>query len=63
VTGARIFHGKLRETVANPAAYLELPGAEHGFDGIHSPRTEPVIRGVHRFLEWTREQANFIMHP
>ena len=54
--GARIFHQKMLEVSMNPAVYLELPGAEHAFDNIHSPRTDPVIRGVHRFLEWSLAQ-------
>jgi acetyl esterase/lipase len=54
VTGARIFHKKLKEISNNPAIYLELPGAEHAFDSFHSPRTDPVIKGIHRFLERTR---------
>jgi acetyl esterase/lipase len=54
VTGARHFHRKLKEVAGNTAVYLELPGAEHAFDSLHSPRTDPVIRGVHRFLEWAR---------
>ncbi len=54
VTGARIFHGKLSEASNKQTVYLELPGAEHAFDCLRSPRTEPVIRGVHRFLEWAR---------
>ncbi len=51
--GASLFHRKLTEVSDNPVVYLELPGAEHAFDNIHSPRTDPVIRGVHRFLEWS----------
>jgi acetyl esterase/lipase len=54
--GAHIFHQKLLEVSENPAVYLELPGAEHAFDNIHSPRTDPVIHGVHRFLEWSLAQ-------
>ena len=60
--GARAFHLKLRETSQSPSVYLELPGAEHAFDNIHSPRTEAVSRGVHRFLEWSRAQHNACQH-
>jgi acetyl esterase/lipase len=56
INGARSFHQKLKETSNSAAVYLELPGAEHAFDNIHSPRTDPVIKGVHRFLEWARAQ-------
>jgi Esterase/lipase len=60
VTGARLFSLKLQETSKNPSVYLELPGAEHAFDLIHSPRTEPVIAGVYCFMEWclARQRAN-----
>jgi hypothetical protein len=34
--------------------YVELQGAEHAFDIMHSPRTEHAIDGVQRFLEWVR---------
>lgn len=52
VNGARHFHRELTKISNQPAVYLELPGAEHAFDNIHSPRTDPVAKGVHRFLEW-----------
>jgi hypothetical protein len=42
----------LREVSANPVVYLELPGAEHAWEMLHSYRTEHTIDGVHRFLEW-----------
>lgn len=56
VSEGRIFHKKLAETSRNPAIYMELPGAEHAFDTVHSLRTEHVINGIHRFLEWTFQQ-------
>jgi acetyl esterase/lipase len=52
VERARVFKQKIAEISENSVVYLELPGAEHAFDCIHSPRTDAVIRGVHRFLEW-----------
>lgn len=58
ITGARLFHKKLKEVSKNPAVYLELPGAEHAFDAFHSPRTEPTIKGIHTFLEWARAEHN-----
>jgi acetyl esterase/lipase len=58
INGARLFHQKLKEVSTNPAIYLELPGAEHGFDVFHSPRTEPTIKGIHKFLEWARAEHN-----
>jgi acetyl esterase/lipase len=57
VNEGRIFSQKLREASNNPVIFLELPGAEHAFEIIHSPRTEQTIDGVHRFLEWVRASS------
>ena len=54
VADARLFTRRLRETSRNPVVYVELQGAEHAFDIMHSPRTEHAIDGVQRFLEWVR---------
>ena len=54
INDGRTFAQRLRRSSRKPVVFLELPGAEHGFDCMHSPRTEQVIDGVHRFLEWTR---------
>lgn len=54
VNEGRVFSQKLREISNNPVVYLELPGAEHGFDMVRSPRTEQTIDGIHHFLEWVR---------
>ncbi len=54
VGDARIFSQRLRRTSRSPTVFLELRGAEHGFDNMHSARTEYTLDGVHRFLEWTR---------
>ena len=54
VTEGRVFSQKLRETSDNPVVYLELPGAEHAWEVVHSLRTEHTVDGVHRFLEWVR---------
>jgi acetyl esterase/lipase len=54
VADARTFVQRLRRSSRNPVVFVELPGAEHGFDFMHSPRTENAIDGVHRFLEWVR---------
>lgn len=53
---ARTFAQRLRRSSSNPVVFVELPGAEHGFDFMHSPRTEAAIDGVHRFLEWVRSR-------
>ena len=54
VSEGRVFSQKLRETSTNPVVYLELPGAEHAWEVVHSLRTEHTVDGVHRFLEWVR---------
>ncbi|MCB1676375.1 MAG: alpha/beta hydrolase [Halioglobus sp.] len=54
IADARIFSQKLRETSKNPVVYVEMPGAEHAWEVMHSLRTEHTIDGVHRFLEWVR---------
>lgn len=54
VAEGRVFSRKLRETSTAPVVYLEMPGAEHAWEVIHSLRTEHTIDGVHRFLEWVR---------
>lgn len=54
VTEGRVFSSKLREVSNSPVVYLELPGAEHAWEVVHSLRTEHTIDGVHRFLEWVR---------
>lgn len=54
VNEGRVFSEKLRAVSDKPVVFLELPGAEHGFDCFHSPRTEYTIDGIHRFLEWAR---------
>jgi acetyl esterase/lipase len=54
VNEGRVFSQKLREVSKNPVVYVEMPGAEHAWEIIHSLRTEHTIDGVHRFLEWVR---------
>lgn len=54
ISDGRTFAQRLRRTSRKPVVFVELPGAEHGFDFMHSPRTEFVIDGVHRFLDWVR---------
>ena len=56
ISGASSFYEQVRKTSKNPSVFVKLPGAEHGFDTFHSPRTDAVSRGVHRFLEWIRTQ-------
>ena len=54
VNEGRVFCQKLREVSRNPVVYVEMPGAEHAWELVHSLRTEHTIDGVHRFLEWVR---------
>ena len=54
VAEGRAFSHKLREVSQNPGVYVEMPGAEHAWETVHSLRTEHTIDGVHRFLEWVR---------
>jgi len=54
VNEGRVFSRKLREKSNNPVVYVEMPGAEHAWEIIHSLRTEHTVDGVHRFLEWVR---------
>lgn len=49
---AEIFAAKLRAVSANPVVYAGLPGTHHGFDLVHSVRTEYTINHVSAFLEW-----------
>jgi acetyl esterase/lipase len=54
VTEGRVFSAKLGEVSKSAVVYLEMPGAEHGFEMLHSLRTEYTIEGVYCFLEWVR---------
>jgi acetyl esterase/lipase len=48
---ARSFVSHVRDASANTVTYVELPGAQHGFDLTASPRTRAVVAGVDTFLE------------
>lgn len=52
VNDGRVFVDKLRDASDNPVIYVEMPGAEHAWETVHSLRTEHTIDGVHQFLEW-----------
>ncbi|MFT7218540.1 MAG: acetyl esterase/lipase [Candidatus Azotimanducaceae bacterium] len=53
---AREFVASLRETSTQKSVYLEVPGAQHAFDLLPSPRSELVKFGVEKFLTWTYSQ-------
>ncbi|MBP6681829.1 MAG: alpha/beta hydrolase [Halioglobus sp.] len=54
VAEGRVLSAKLRGVSRQPVVYVEMPGAEHAWEIVHSLRTEHTIDGVHRFLEWVR---------
>lgn len=58
VADARAFVTKLSAASKNPVVYAELRGAQHAFDIFTSIRSAHVVRGVERFLEWTRATAD-----
>ncbi|MGX1856345.1 alpha/beta hydrolase [Dietzia sp. NPDC055340] len=51
VKGARRLVRHLRTASANPVVYAELPGAQHGFDAVRSPRYLAVVAAIRRFTE------------
>lgn len=60
VSDARVFAEVVSRASSNEVRYLELHGAQHAFDSFRSPRTNQVVRGVHRFVGamWRRHQEN-----
>jgi acetyl esterase/lipase len=58
VAKARKFARALKSVSASPVVYVEMPGAEHGFEILRTVRTEYAIDGVHRFLEWVRARQS-----
>jgi acetyl esterase/lipase len=52
VAEARDFAGSLRDVSNEPVLYAELPGAQHGWDMLRTPRALHTVRAVTRFLEW-----------
>jgi acetyl esterase/lipase len=54
VEEARRFVSALRQASRATVAYAELPGAQHAFDVIASPRPAHAIAGIVRFLEGIR---------
>ncbi len=49
VSGARALHRKLRTEATTPVVYVELPGAQHGFDLFRSLRSDAVVAGIEQF--------------
>jgi len=54
---AREFVAALRDASESPVGYAELPGAQHAFDTLGSPRGHNTAVAVQRFLDWTRTRA------
>lgn len=48
----RDFYDELRKVSQNPVLYAEMPGAQHAFDVIHSPRAHQSAEAVGEFLSW-----------
>lgn len=57
VDDARDFVARLRAVSASPVVYAELPGAQHAFDLLASPRCEAVVDGIEVFAAWALERA------
>jgi acetyl esterase/lipase len=57
VEQARYFVERLRLVSRNPVAYAELPGAQHAFDFLRSPRTTCTVRAIARFLTVVRART------
>ncbi|WP_159149630.1 alpha/beta hydrolase, partial [Dietzia lutea] len=51
VKGSRRLVRHLRAGSPNPVIYAELPGAQHGFDAVRSPRYLAVVDAVARFTD------------
>jgi acetyl esterase/lipase len=51
VKGSRRLVRHLREQSANPVMYAELPGAQHGFDAVRTPRYLAVVAAVAEFTD------------
>ncbi|KAA0111224.1 alpha/beta hydrolase [Mycolicibacterium sp. P1-5] len=52
VDEAREFVGEFRKVAKGPVLYAELPGAQHGFDIMSSPRAHQSAEAVGQFLSW-----------
>jgi acetyl esterase/lipase len=57
VEQARYFVEQLRLVSRNPVAYAELPGTQHAFDFLRSPRTTSTVRAIDRFLSVIHSRA------
>ena len=60
---ARLFAERLRAVSHQPAAYAELPGAQHAWEIFKSARAMHSVYAVGRFLEWCRATAGDVTRP
>lgn len=51
VRGSRRLVKHLRSESSNPVVYAELPGGQHGFDAVRTPRYLAVVDAVAKFTE------------
>ena len=49
---ARDFSDKLAAVSQQPVVHAELPGCQHGFDGMHSVRSNYLVNHITDYLEW-----------
>jgi dipeptidyl aminopeptidase/acylaminoacyl peptidase len=54
---ARGFVDEVRRAGVDPVVYVELPGAQHSFDLVHSIRFETLIDGIEDFAAWVCANA------
>ena len=57
VDDARGFVGQLRASSSNPVVYVELPGAQHGFDLFRSRRLDSVVDAIEAFAAWVTSRG------
>jgi acetyl esterase/lipase len=64
VVGARAFVERLRAISRAPVGYVELPGAQHGFDMTDGASTAPAVAAISLFLSEIRlrQQAKTSRH-
>jgi acetyl esterase/lipase len=56
VEDARGFATRLRTVSSNAVVYVELPGAQHGFDVVHSIRFDNLVNAIEGFTAWVRSR-------
>ncbi|MCX2932025.1 alpha/beta hydrolase [Mycobacterium sp. CVI_P3] len=58
VAQARDFNDRLRDVSQSTVGYLEVPGAQHGFDMTDGARTDSVMTAIGIFLDEIHERAS-----